>query len=261
MPGAQGPRGAAGARTPGPEGLGAQLLDLTEEEAGAGSWVPLGPEAKSSRFSSCQETIRTALAMGADRGIHVEVPAAEADRLGPLQVARVLAKLAEKEKVDLVLLGKQVGVPGPPRLPPLSPLRGAGPWGETAGGSRLGLGCPGLSTPARELEQDGRSLVVLPGDGGSAAALRRVHVGEKEAGAQSDSTEGQSGGTGGWREGAGGWAAARIWKSRREDVGDTVRVRDRGLGLHRDPGLVEGMGTPEVYEQGRGGSAVGAETP
>ncbi|KAF3814917.1 hypothetical protein GH733_017193 [Mirounga leonina] len=35
------------------------------------------------------------------------VPAAEADRLGPLQVARVLAKLAEKEKVDLLLLGKQ----------------------------------------------------------------------------------------------------------------------------------------------------------
>ncbi|KAF6077415.1 electron transfer flavoprotein subunit beta [Phyllostomus discolor] len=57
--------------------------------------------------SQCQETIRTALAMGADRGIHVEVSAAEADRLGPLQVARVLAKLAEKEKVNLVLLGKQ----------------------------------------------------------------------------------------------------------------------------------------------------------
>ncbi|KAF5917113.1 hypothetical protein HPG69_014043 [Diceros bicornis minor] len=57
--------------------------------------------------AQCQETIRTALAMGADRGIHVEVPAAEADRLGPLQVARVLAKLAEKEKVDLMLLGKQ----------------------------------------------------------------------------------------------------------------------------------------------------------
>nr|KAF6270016.1 electron transfer flavoprotein subunit beta [Pipistrellus kuhlii] len=54
-----------------------------------------------------EETLRTALAMGADRGIHVEVPAAEAERLGPLQVARVLAKLAEKEKVGLVLLGKQ----------------------------------------------------------------------------------------------------------------------------------------------------------
>lgn len=73
----------------------------------------MGLEAKSSPFS-WQETIRTALAMGADRGIHVEVPAAEADRLGPLQVARVLAKLAEKEKVDLLLLGKQVNVPTPP---------------------------------------------------------------------------------------------------------------------------------------------------
>lgn len=67
----------------------------------------------SSPFSPWQEIIRTALAMGADRGIHVEVSAAEADRLGPLQVARVLAKLAEKEKVNLVLLGKQVGVPSP----------------------------------------------------------------------------------------------------------------------------------------------------
>ncbi|XP_021501466.1 electron transfer flavoprotein subunit beta [Meriones unguiculatus] len=53
--------------------------------------------------SQCQETIRTALAMGADRGIHVEV----SESLGPLQVARVLAKLAEKEKVDLLFLGKQ----------------------------------------------------------------------------------------------------------------------------------------------------------
>lgn len=47
----------------------------------------------------------------------MEVPAAEADSLGPLQVARVLAKLAEKEKVDLVLLGKQVSVPIPPPSP------------------------------------------------------------------------------------------------------------------------------------------------
>lgn len=40
----------------------------------------------------------------------MEVSAAEAERLGPLQVARVLAKLAEKEKVNLVILGKQVSV-------------------------------------------------------------------------------------------------------------------------------------------------------
>lgn len=53
------------------------------------------------------ETIRTALAMGADRGIHVEVPLAEMDTLQPLQVSKILAKLAEQEKIDIVLLGKQ----------------------------------------------------------------------------------------------------------------------------------------------------------
>lgn len=52
---------------------------------------------------SCQEQIRTALALGADRGIHVD---AAAD-VQPLAVARVLQKLIEKESIDLVLLGKQ----------------------------------------------------------------------------------------------------------------------------------------------------------
>ena len=89
------------------EGLGPGPLGLREK--GAGGLHSCGLEAQSSLFFAWQETIRTALAMGADRGIHVEVPAAEANHLGPLQVARVLAKLAEKEKVDLVLLGKQVG--------------------------------------------------------------------------------------------------------------------------------------------------------
>jgi electron transfer flavoprotein beta subunit len=50
----------------------------------------------------------------------VEVPAAEAERLGPLQVARVLAKLAEKEKVDLLLVGKQVGMASPSLTAPHS---------------------------------------------------------------------------------------------------------------------------------------------
>lgn len=54
-----------------------------------------------------QETIRTALAMGADRGIHVEVPAKEAEQLQPIHVSKILAKLAKDEKIDLVILGKQ----------------------------------------------------------------------------------------------------------------------------------------------------------
>lgn len=49
------------------------------------------------------ETIRTALAMGADRGIHVE----HDGHLTPLGVAKILAKVSEKETPDVVLMGKQ----------------------------------------------------------------------------------------------------------------------------------------------------------
>ena len=51
----------------------------------------------------CQETIRTALAMGADRGIHVKSDA----ELEPLAVAKLLKALVEKESPELVILGKQ----------------------------------------------------------------------------------------------------------------------------------------------------------
>uniref|UniRef100_A0A8C6SUN5 Electron transfer flavoprotein subunit beta n=1 Tax=Neogobius melanostomus TaxID=47308 RepID=A0A8C6SUN5_9GOBI len=54
-----------------------------------------------------QETIRTALAMGADRGIHVEVTGKDYENLGPLQVAKIFAALAKKEEAQLVILGKQ----------------------------------------------------------------------------------------------------------------------------------------------------------
>src|SRR6187455_1145785 len=49
------------------------------------------------------ETIRTALAMGADRGILVKTEAS----VEPLSVAKILAKVVEQEKPDLVILGKQ----------------------------------------------------------------------------------------------------------------------------------------------------------
>jgi len=51
----------------------------------------------------CQETIRTALAMGADRGVHVKTD----QELQPLAVAKLLKALVEKESPDLVILGKQ----------------------------------------------------------------------------------------------------------------------------------------------------------
>lgn len=51
------------------------------------------------------DTIRTALAMGADRGVHVTVE--DMDKLQPLAVAKLLNAVAAKEEADLVILGKQ----------------------------------------------------------------------------------------------------------------------------------------------------------
>ena len=51
----------------------------------------------------CQETLRTAMAIGADRGILVEC----ADELQPLAVAKLLKALVDKEQPQLVILGKQ----------------------------------------------------------------------------------------------------------------------------------------------------------
>ena len=52
--------------------------------------------------------MRTALAMGADRGIHVEVSGPDYETLQPLHISKILAKLAQDEKVDMVIVGKQV---------------------------------------------------------------------------------------------------------------------------------------------------------
>jgi len=52
------------------------------------------------------ETIRTALAMGADRGIHIDVPADQMTTFQPIHVSKILAKLAEQEKADMIMLGK-----------------------------------------------------------------------------------------------------------------------------------------------------------
>ena len=53
--------------------------------------------------TQCQETLRTAMAIGADRGILVEC----ADELQPLAVAKLLKALVDKEQPGLVILGKQ----------------------------------------------------------------------------------------------------------------------------------------------------------
>ena len=58
--------------------------------------VSIGPKA-------CQEQIRTALALGADRGIHVETDS----EIQSLQAAKLLKAVADKEQPNLIILGKQ----------------------------------------------------------------------------------------------------------------------------------------------------------
>src|SRR5438552_15495990 len=58
--------------------------------------VSMGPQ-------TCQETLRTALAMGADRAILVQTDA----ELQPLAVAKLLKAVVDKEQPGLVIVGKQ----------------------------------------------------------------------------------------------------------------------------------------------------------
>mmetsp|Transcript_7283 Transcript_7283/g.30969 ORF Transcript_7283/g.30969 Transcript_7283/m.30969 type:complete len:256 (+) Transcript_7283:40-807(+) len=62
--------------------------------------VSVGPK-------KCQETLRTALAMGADRAVHVETAEGSEETLQPLDVAKLLQQVAAEQQPDLVLLGKQ----------------------------------------------------------------------------------------------------------------------------------------------------------
>jgi electron transfer flavoprotein beta subunit len=69
------------------------------KEAGVASEVVV----VSAGLTQCQETLRTALAIGADRAILVE---SDAD-LQPLAVAKLLKALSEKEQAQIIILGKQ----------------------------------------------------------------------------------------------------------------------------------------------------------
>jgi len=57
----------------------------------------------SAGLTQCQETLRTALAIGADRAILVETDT----ELQPLAVAKILKALSEKEQAQIIILGKQ----------------------------------------------------------------------------------------------------------------------------------------------------------
>lgn len=63
--------------------------------------ISIGPK-------QCSETLRTALAMGCDRAIHIQTDLrTDYMQLQPLAVAQLFQKVVEKEGTDLVLLGKQ----------------------------------------------------------------------------------------------------------------------------------------------------------
>jgi len=69
------------------------------KEAGVASEIVV----VSAGVTQCQETLRTALAIGADRAILVETDA----ELQPLAVAKILKALSEKEQAQIIILGKQ----------------------------------------------------------------------------------------------------------------------------------------------------------
>ena len=69
------------------------------KEAGVASEIVV----VSAGVTQCQETLRTALAIGADRAILVETDA----ELQPLAVAKILKALADKEQAQIIILGKQ----------------------------------------------------------------------------------------------------------------------------------------------------------
>lgn len=56
--------------------------------------VSIGPQAS-------QDTLRTALAMGCDKALHVFIDDKSVDSILPIHVSKILAKIAEQEKVDM----------------------------------------------------------------------------------------------------------------------------------------------------------------
>ena len=104
--------------------------------------------------AACQETLRTALAMGADRGILVET----AGDLEPLAVAKVLKALVTKEQPQLVILGKQaIDDDSNQTGQMLAALLG---WAQGTFASKLEIGS-GKATVTREID-GGLETLELP---------------------------------------------------------------------------------------------------
>jgi len=101
----------------------------------------------------CQETIRTALAMGADRGILV----ATDQELQPLAIAKLLQCIVDKESADLIILGKQsVDMDNGQTGQMLAALLG---WGQATFASKIELSEDYLNV-TREVDSGLQSLKI-----------------------------------------------------------------------------------------------------
>ena len=111
------------------------------KEAGTASEIV----AVSLGVAQCQETIRTALAMGADRGIVVESDA----ELQPLAVAKLLQAVVDREQPEIVILGKQaIDDDSSQTGPMLAALLG---WPQATFASKLVI-ADGRATVTREVD-------------------------------------------------------------------------------------------------------------
>lgn len=100
--------------------------------------VSIGP-------AQAQEQLRTAMAIGADRGILVETPVSPE----PLAVAKALKKIVERESPDLVLLGKQAIDDDSSQVGPM--LAGLLGWAQGTFASKIVPG-DGIVTVTREID-------------------------------------------------------------------------------------------------------------
>jgi len=91
--------------------------------------------------AKAQETIRTALAMGVDRGVHVETD----EDLEPLAIAKILKSVAEAESAEFIILGKQAI---------------DNDYGSTGGMLAALLGWP-IGSAANSIEKEGDSMTVV----------------------------------------------------------------------------------------------------
>jgi len=93
-----------------------------------------------------QETIRTALAMGADRGIHVQTDV----ELQPLAVAKLIKAVVDKEKPEICILGKQaIDDDANQTGQMLSALLG---WSQGCFASKLAINGDGTANVTREVD-------------------------------------------------------------------------------------------------------------